>query len=81
MINSPCNPTGTVYTRSELEALADVVLGTEAGILSDEIYEQLTYGDAKPTCIATLRPQRPRQFMSPPQRPWAARPASRRSAG
>jgi len=57
MINSPCNPTGTVYTRRELEAIADVILGTEAGILSDEIYEQLTYGDAKPTCIAALRPQ------------------------
>jgi aspartate aminotransferase len=57
MINSPCNPTGTVYTRRELQALADVILGTDAGILSDEIYEQLTYGDAKPTCVATLRPQ------------------------
>lgn len=56
MLNSPCNPTGTVYTRAELEALADVMLGTEAAILSDEIYEQLTYGDAKPTCVATLRP-------------------------
>jgi aspartate aminotransferase len=56
MLNSPCNPTGTVYSRGELEALADVMLGTEAAILSDEIYEQLTYGDAKPTCVATLRP-------------------------
>ena len=56
MINSPCNPTGTVYTRAELEALADVMLGTEAAVLSDEIYEQLTFGDAKPTCFATLRP-------------------------
>jgi aspartate aminotransferase len=56
MLNSPCNPTGTVYTRAELEALADVMPGTEAAILSDEIYEQLTYGDAKPTCVATLRP-------------------------
>src|SRR5215207_8826816 len=57
MINSPCNPTGTVYTRAELAALSDVMLGTEAAILSDEIYEQLTYGDAKPTCVATLRPE------------------------
>jgi aspartate aminotransferase len=55
MINSPCNPTGTVYTRAELAALADVILATDAAILSDEIYEQLTYGDAKPTCVATLR--------------------------
>src|SRR5215207_9525046 len=57
MINSPSNPTGSVYSRAELTALADVMLGTEATILSDEIYEQLTYGDAKPTCVATLRPE------------------------
>lgn len=56
MLNSPCNPTGTVYSRAELEALVDVVLTTDIAILSDEIYEQLTYGDAKPTCVAGLRP-------------------------
>jgi aspartate aminotransferase len=57
MLNSPCNPTGTVYTRAELSELADVILGTDAAILSDEIYEQLTYGDSKATCVATLRPE------------------------
>jgi aspartate aminotransferase len=56
MLNSPSNPTGVVYTRAELEALADAVLQTRAGVLSDEIYEQLCYGDARPTCFATLRP-------------------------
>jgi aspartate aminotransferase len=57
MLNSPCNPTGAVYTRAELEALVDTLIdNSDAGILSDEIYEQLTYGDAKPTCVATLRP-------------------------
>jgi aspartate aminotransferase len=56
MINSPSNPTGVVYERAELEALADAVLQTKVGVLSDEIYEQLTYGDARPTCFATLRP-------------------------
>ena len=56
MLNSPCNPTGSVYSRSELEALADVVMRSSLAVLSDEIYEQLTYGDAKPTCFATLRP-------------------------
>lgn len=56
MINSPSNPTGVVYRREELEALADVVLETNAGVISDEIYEQLCYGDARPTCFATLRP-------------------------
>jgi aspartate aminotransferase len=57
MLNSPCNPTGTVYTRAELEALVDVILPTDVTILSDEIYEQLTFGNAKPTCVVTLRPQ------------------------
>lgn len=57
MLNSPCNPTGTVYSRAELEALVDVILETDVAILSDEIYEQLTYGSAKPTCVATLRPE------------------------
>jgi aspartate aminotransferase len=57
MLNSPCNPTGTVYTRQELEALADVVLETKLAVLSDEIYERLVFGDARPTCFATLRPE------------------------
>lgn len=57
MINSPSNPTGAVYTRAELEALADVVLASNLAVLSDEIYEQLIYGDAKASCFATLRPE------------------------
>jgi aspartate aminotransferase len=56
MLNSPSNPTGVVYDRQELTELADAILQTDAGVLSDEIYEQLTYGDARPTCFATLRP-------------------------
>jgi aspartate aminotransferase len=56
MLNSPSNPTGAVYTRQELEALADVILGTDVAVLSDEIYEKLVYGDARATCFATLRP-------------------------
>ncbi len=56
MINSPSNPTGVVYSRAELTALADAVLQTDVGVLSDEIYEQLTYGDAQATCFATLLP-------------------------
>ena len=57
MLNSPSNPTGVVYERAELEALADAVLSTEhVGVLSDEIYEQLLYGEARATCFATLRP-------------------------
>src|SRR5262245_40795672 len=57
MPNSPNTPTVTACSCAEREVLADVVLETEASILSDEIYEQLTYGDAQPTCFATLRPE------------------------
>src|SRR5262249_39858965 len=57
MLNSPSNPTGTVYTPHELEALADVVLDSPLSVLSDEIYERLVYGDARATCFAALRPE------------------------
>jgi aspartate aminotransferase len=56
MLNSPSNPTGSVYTRQELEALAEAVLESNLAVLSDEIYERLVFGDAKATCFATLRP-------------------------
>jgi aspartate aminotransferase len=55
MLNSPCNPTGTVYSRQELEALADVVLHSRLVVLSDEIYERLVFGEARSSCFATLR--------------------------
>jgi aspartate aminotransferase len=56
MLNSPSNPTGAVYTREELEALADVVLEAGLAVISDEIYERLVFGAARATCFATLRP-------------------------
>ena len=64
MLNSPGNPTGTVYTRQELEGIADVVLGTEMAVLSDEIYEKLMFGDSKATCFATLRPGLPERTIT-----------------
>lgn len=57
MINSPSNPTGVVYEPAELEALADAVLSTDVGVVSDEIYEQLLYENARATCFAALRPE------------------------
>jgi aspartate aminotransferase len=56
MLNSPSNPTGVVYTRQELEALADVVLEHSLAVISDEIYEKLVFGDNRATCFTTLRP-------------------------
>lgn len=40
----PCNPTGAVMERADLEALADVLDGRDILIISDEIYAELTYG-------------------------------------
>jgi aspartate aminotransferase len=57
MLNSPSNPTGAVYSRDELAALADVVLSSNLAVLSDEIYEHLVYDQAKATCFAALRPE------------------------
>jgi aspartate aminotransferase len=56
MLNSPSNPTGAVYTRKELEALADVVMEKNLVVISDEIYERLVFDGAHATCFATLRP-------------------------
>lgn len=64
MLNSPSNPTGVVYERSELAALARAVLKTNVGVLSDEIYEQLVYGDAQPTCFAGLDPALPERTIT-----------------
>jgi aspartate aminotransferase len=64
MINSPSNPTGIVYNKAELEALADVALEAKLGVISDEIYEQLVFGDAKATCFAALRPRLAEQVIT-----------------
>ncbi|MBO5378870.1 MAG: aminotransferase class I/II-fold pyridoxal phosphate-dependent enzyme [Clostridia bacterium] len=40
----PNNPTGAILTREELEALAEILRGTNICVLSDEIYAELTYG-------------------------------------
>jgi aspartate aminotransferase len=42
-LNSPCNPTGAIYSRKELEALGEVLKGTKIIIASDEMYEKLNY--------------------------------------
>ena len=49
----PSNPTGGIMERADLEALADVLRGTDIMVLSDEIYAELTYGQ-KHVSIASL---------------------------
>ena len=47
IFNSPCNPTGAVYSEAEVRALAEVCVEAGIFVLSDEIYEKLVYGGAK----------------------------------
>ncbi|HYS96296.1 MAG TPA: pyridoxal phosphate-dependent aminotransferase [Chthoniobacterales bacterium] len=54
IMNTPCNPTGSVYTREELEAIVEVASGEDIYILSDEIYEKLVYDDTKHVSIGSL---------------------------
>lgn len=50
----PCNPTGAIMERKDLEEIAAVLRGTDICVLSDEIYSELTYGDSKHISIASL---------------------------
>lgn len=54
ILNTPGNPTGSVYTEDELRAIGEVALYEDIVILADEIYEHLVYGDTKHTSIASL---------------------------
>ncbi len=56
VLNSPSNPSGMVYTREELAALASVVVEHGIWVLSDEIYEMLVYDGAVHHSIASLGP-------------------------
>jgi aspartate aminotransferase len=57
ILNSPGNPTGSVYTREELEGIVEVAAEEDIYILSDEIYEKLVYDETKHVSIASLSPE------------------------
>ncbi|MCR4717508.1 MAG: pyridoxal phosphate-dependent aminotransferase [Lachnospiraceae bacterium] len=54
VLNTPSNPTGMLYTKEELEAIAKFAVEKDIYVVSDEMYEYLTYGDAKHVSIASL---------------------------
>lgn len=54
ILNSPSNPTGSVYTKNELESLAEVLKGTKVLVASDEMYEKLVYDGLKFTSTASI---------------------------
>jgi len=58
LLNSPSNPSGAAYTADELRALAAVLLDfPHVMILTDDMYEHLTYGDFEFTTIAQVEPR------------------------
>jgi len=54
VLNSPNNPSGAVYAREEVAAIAEFARARDLMILSDEIYEQLVYGGARHVSVASV---------------------------
>ena len=60
LVNSPHNPTGTVFTRSELESIAGLCIEHDLLVVTDEVYEHLTYDGLEHIPVATLPGMRER---------------------
>ena len=54
LLNTPSNPTGSVYTKEELTALGKVLEGTDILVFSDEMYEKIIYNGTKFTAAAEV---------------------------
>ncbi len=54
ILNSPSNPTGTAYSKKELEKIAEVAIAKNFFVISDEIYEKIVYDGFQFTSIASL---------------------------
>jgi aspartate aminotransferase len=54
ILNSPCNPTGVVYTREELKDLSLILQNRDIWIISDEIYEKIIFDDCEHVSIGTF---------------------------
>jgi aspartate/methionine/tyrosine aminotransferase len=54
LINTPHNPTGKVFRREELEAIASLCIEHDVAAIADEVYERIVYDDAEHVSIATL---------------------------
>jgi aminotransferase len=50
----PCNPTGAIMERADLEAIAEVLRDTNIIVISDEIYAELTFGEERHVSIASI---------------------------
>lgn len=54
ILNSPSNPTGSVYNKNELESIAEILLDRKIVVISDEIYEKLIYDGESHISFASL---------------------------
>ncbi len=54
LFSSPQNPTGTVHTAKDLDVITEMAAKYNLWVISDEIYERLTFNGRRHTCIATL---------------------------
>lgn len=59
----PCNPTGAIMERADLQALAEVLRDTNILVISDEIYSELTFSDKPHVSIASIDGMRERTVM------------------
>ena len=57
ILNSPSNPTGAVYNRSEIEQIAEIAVANGFYVISDEIYEKILYDGNEHVSIASLGPE------------------------
>lgn len=57
VLNSPCNPTGAVYSRQLLSQIANLALEHNLLLISDEVYEKMVYDGAEHVSIGSLAPE------------------------
>lgn len=63
LLNTPANPSGKVFTREELEAIADAAREHDLFVFTDEIYEYFVYDGVQHICLATLDGMRQRTIV------------------
>lgn len=64
VINSPCNPTGTMYTPDELRAIGQAAISRDLTIIADEIYEKMVYDGNRHASMAAFGPEFYRQTLT-----------------
>jgi len=63
IVNSPQNPTGSVLSYDDLSGLAELAVERDLVVISDEVYEKITYDGARHYCLATFRGMRERTLV------------------